>query len=110
MDRFLKTNDTYCSGEFWCDVVDEAVVSGILRRPEPEAGREDSDAQDPVRGCVSQKGRSDGRNPEAESVEEAASVLLLEAATADDVVGKKAEDESVDDGHKVGYSAQNSVL
>ena len=41
---FLKTNDTYRSGEFWCDIVDEAVVSGILRRPEPEAGREDSDA------------------------------------------------------------------
>ena len=43
-------------------------------------------------------------------MEEAASVLLLEAATADDVVGEKAEDETVDDGHKVGYGAQNSVL
>ena len=85
-------------------------MSSILRRPEPEPGREDSDAKDPTKGCVSQKGRSDSRNPEAESVEEAASVLLLEAATADDVVGEKAKDEPVDYGHKVGYGAQNSVL
>ena len=37
------TDDTYRSGEFGGDVVYEAVVSGILRRPEPEPGREDCD-------------------------------------------------------------------